>query len=188
MSLHCQLTDSSQTILESDSTLTFLRDFVQRTMPMSLRRFVGASDLLQSVWIRLHRSRQYLQQIDEIQFKNWARCVVRRKIVDCLRRYHLTTSTSTRNPRLTPPAGGRSNYCTDIGPEQILALNEQAGRVLDALSSLPADIREIVTLRYTEELTFSEISNRLSIPTTTCRRRWLEGCEILRERLVGILQ
>lgn len=88
---------------------------------------------------------------------------------------------------LVPRHTRHSQQSQDPETLQLLVLHEQADRLINALADLPDDIQQIVTLRYSEELTFQEIAQRLSLPATTCRRRWLEGCEYLRGRLSDLL-
>lgn len=59
--------------------------------------------------------------------------------------------------------------------------------LIRAVNELPCEVRNIVSIRYVDGLTFEEISERLNIATTTCRRRWLEGCDMLRQRLRCLL-
>lgn len=165
----------------------FLASFIQSTTPVILKRFVGVSDLLQSVWLRIDRSRNLLKDLNEHQFRGWVLCMARRKIIDSLRRYHLTERTRTRDSQRVPGKTRHTDLAQEPEPLQLLALHEQADRLLNALAELPDEIQQIVTLRYSEELTFQQIAQRLSVPVTTCRRRWLEGCEILRLQLSDLL-
>lgn len=165
----------------------FLAAFIQNTTPTTLKRFVGVSDLLQSVWLRIDRSRNLLKDLSEHQFRGWVLCMARRKIIDSLRRYHLTERTRTRDSQRVPGKTSYTDLAQEPEPLQLLTLHEQADRLLQALAELPEEIQQIVTLRYSEDLTFQQIAQRLALPVTTCRRRWLEGCEILRLRLSDLL-
>ena len=165
----------------------FLAAFVRSTLPSTLKRFVGVSDVVQSIWLRVNQKSNILQDLNEHQFRNWILCMARRKIVDSLRRYHLTERTRTRSMHLVPSQTTHTQHTLEPEPLQLLTLHERADRLLDALADLPDEIQQIVILRYSEELTFQQIAQRLRLPVTTCRRRWLEGCELLRERLSDLL-
>ncbi len=56
-----------------------------------------------------------------------------------------------------------------------------AASVLD----LPEHYRQVVFLRYFEELTPSEIARRLDVPASTVRVRLMRGLDLLRDRLQG---
>lgn len=161
----------------------FLAAFIYSTTPNTLKRFVGVSDLLQSVWLRIDRSRNLLKDLNEHQFRGWVLCIARRKIIDSLRRYHLTERTRTRDILHLQSKASYTDVAQEPEPLHLLALHEQADRLLNALAELPEEIQQIVALRYSEDLTFQQIAQRLALPVTTCRRRWLEGCQILRLRL-----
>ena len=164
----------------------FLINFVRRTMPYSLKRFVGVSDLVQSIWLRVQDGRSRFQG-DDVQYRGWVLCIARHRIVDALRRYRLTEKTRERPMNQPVNESCYAIESSEPEPVQMVMAHEQAMRVLEALAELPADLREIVTLRYSEKLTFHEISLRIGMPVTTCRRRWLQACEVIRDKLSDLL-
>lgn len=67
---------------------------------------------------------------------------------------------------------------------------ELRGKVLEALSSLPAEQRLVVELKFYRELKFEEISEALGIPTSTAKSRFYTSLNQLKKKLsrVGDLQ
>ena len=75
-------------------------------------------------------------------------------------------------------------------PEQAM-LNKEATRILEeAVAQLPHDYREAVTLRFWEDLDYSEMAQMLSISEELARWRVHQGRKLLRERLLraGIME
>ncbi len=165
----------------------FLTSFVRTTMPWSLQRFLGASDVVQSVLIRVRLQSHQFQGDSEQQFRSWVLQIARRKIVDGMRRYRLATQ-AEQEQRLSHLARARAVAKKNVPePDECAMAHEQSEMVLDALESLPADIRQVVMLRYTRELTFEQIADELGVSPATCRRRWLNGCQLLKEKMEHLL-
>ncbi|MBL8853454.1 MAG: sigma-70 family RNA polymerase sigma factor [Planctomycetaceae bacterium] len=159
----------------------FLVQFVQTAMPSSLQRYLGSSDIVQSVICRVHKSRDEFRGHSIEQFRAWVLRIARHRIIDGLRRFRLQTSKSTS------PGCFQDQFCeidSSASPLEGLVSHERAEKLLDALEALPSDIQRIVILRYSKEHTFYQIAAELRIPVTTCRRRWEQGCKLLGERLL----
>ena len=58
-----------------------------------------------------------------------------------------------------------------------------AATVTDSLKELDTDLREIITARIWGELSFEEIGDLLGTSSSTAHRRYVEGLELLREKL-----
>lgn len=58
-----------------------------------------------------------------------------------------------------------------------------AATVTEALKELDADFREIITARIWGELSFDQIRDLLGTSSSTAHRRYVEGLELLREKL-----
>jgi len=158
----------------------FLVQFVQTAMPNSLQRYLGASDIVQSVICRVHQNREEFRGQSLEQYRAWVLRIARNRIIDGLRRFHVQT---LENPVHRQLQGRFGEIDTDASPLEGLVSHERAEKMLGALEALPGDIQRIVILRYSKEYTFDQIATELQIPVTTCRRRWEQGCKLLGERL-----
>ena len=69
---------------------------------------------------------------------------------------------------------------------QILAIQQEAGQLKQALSKLKPDQREIIEKAYLGELTHQEISEQTGIPLGTIKSRIRLGLERLRHELSGL--
>jgi RNA polymerase sigma-70 factor (ECF subfamily) len=118
----------------------------------------------------------------ERELRAWLLKILSNQVVDGLRRYlgsekrrlHRETRGESTLRRLPKQAETAS---------QEAALREDAVKLMDAIALLPDEFRDIVQARYLEGLTFPEIAARLSIPVTTCRRRWLEAIDWVRRHM-----
>jgi len=70
-------------------------------------------------------------------------------------------------------------------PSAILEYEENAELIKNAMNELPAEFREILTLRHQEELSYQEIGDILKIPTGTVMSRLARARAKLRECLIG---
>ncbi len=66
------------------------------------------------------------------------------------------------------------------GPLSQLARDEDRGRLLEALEKLSLDDRELLRLRYAEELSRREISEILELPESTVKSRLFQSLKKLR--------
>lgn len=89
--------------------------------------------------------------------------------------------TIARNARIDKLRRGSSKPYDDLddlelasdeadGEDTVIA-NEVAGRVTEALTELPPDQRKIIVMAYIEDLSQSDIADRLSIPLGTVKSR-----------------
>lgn len=74
---------------------------------------------------------------------------------------------------------------TSVGPDEAAVFAEETQQVTAALAELPAEQREVLTLRLHGGLKFKEIAQlqETSVPTVQARYRY--GIEKLRERMSG---
>jgi RNA polymerase sigma-70 factor (ECF subfamily) len=69
-------------------------------------------------------------------------------------------------------------------PEAVALAHDEAVRVQTALAELPDHQREVVVLRYYQELALTEIAGALNIPVGTVKSRLSLGLRRLRSRLM----
>ena len=79
------------------------------------------------------------------------------------------------------PDGHDEEASSDALPDEILSDQERKVRVQQALSVLPADQHEVVSLSYVEGLSHSEIAERLGLPLGTVKSRMRLAYQKIRE-------
>jgi RNA polymerase sigma-70 factor, ECF subfamily len=179
--------------LSLENELTRLRDGdVQAVVPLMERyqhrlyryllRLVWqeatAEDLFQQTWLRvMERIGSYDPSRN---FESWLFTVARNLALDHLRR---NRPESLDEP--LPSGDTRAEWVVDCGPgalEQLLA-EERAGWLLAALADLPAVFREVLTLRFEEEMKIEEIAVVLSVPLGTVKTRLHRAMKHLRRAI-----
>jgi RNA polymerase sigma-70 factor, ECF subfamily len=79
------------------------------------------------------------------------------------------------------PEGHNEEASTDALPDEILSELERKARVQQALTVLPPDQLEVVSLSYIEGLSHSEIAERLKLPLGTVKSRMRLAYQKIRE-------
>lgn len=173
-----------------DSELTRLRDGdVQAVGPLMERyqhrlyryllRLVWqqgtAEDLFQQTWVRvMERIGSYDPSRN---FESWLFTVARNLAMDHLRRHQ---PESLDEP--LPSGDSRAELIPGSGPgalEQLLA-QERAGFLLQSMAELPPIFREVLTLRFEEEMKNEEIAVVLNVPLGTVKTRLHRAMKHLR--------
>jgi RNA polymerase sigma-70 factor (ECF subfamily) len=77
---------------------------------------------------------------------------------------------------------------TDETPETLLAAREIAAAVQAALEALPEDLRQAVTLREIEGLSYEEIAVVMACPVGTVRSRIFRAREAILTRVRPMLE
>ena len=151
-------------------------------------RFLGdydqACDVLQQVFMRFYTSLPNLGT-DE-PFKPWLFQVARNCCVDELRRrkrYAIHFSQLE-----TENSEGETTFLSDMAdpsplPEEIMERHDLQHMLQGAIQSLPPKFRDVVTLRYLAQLSFSEIGSTLNMPEATAKTYFHRAKVLLRKTL-----
>lgn len=142
----------------------------------------AAEELFQETWIRvLERGHQYNQKW---KFESWLFTIARNLVIDRQRRRApqyvdlLTGFDEAENrPELDSP---RHSSAFDS-----LAQREEGERIHAALARLPATFREVLALRFQEDLKLEEIAVVVAAPLPTVKSRLYRGLEAMRQLLEG---
>jgi len=127
-----------------------------------LRNEQDAQDVVQEAYLRAFKS------FDGFHGSNgraWLLAIVRNTSYTLLKKNRAADLTTTFNEDIH--ASGRES----VSPAAILEHAEEAELIKNAMNDLPAEFREILTLRHQEELSYQEIGEILKIPTGTVMSR-----------------
>jgi RNA polymerase sigma-70 factor (ECF subfamily) len=137
-----------------------------------------AEDLFQETWIRvLERGRQY---DGKSKFEAWLFAIARHLVIDLQRR---------RQPRFLDLLDAESDGQPEPGladqPSalELVARRETSERVGAAMTDLPAIYREVLVLRFQEEMAIEEIAEVVAAPLSTVKSRLYRGLEAMRQSL-----
>ncbi len=159
----------------------FLRAFIDSNLPQQLRRFVGASDVLQDVLFAASNHSEAFHGKTSAEYHAWLRRIARNKILDHVR--HYLKPKSTGGEEASHSLFGLGFGGTMDTPSRNMMAEEVASRMLRGIENLPKLHREIVQRRYLDGWTFEQIATAANISITSCRRYWLEAIEILRREV-----
>lgn len=138
-----------------------------------------AEDLFQETWLRvLERGRQY---DGKSPFETWLFAIARHLLIDTLRRKSPASLDALRDPgegapRWEPPAADPSAY-------ELLAGREQEAQMATAVAGVPAVYREVLMLRFQEDLALEEIATLVGAPLSTVKSRLYRGLSALRQQM-----
>ncbi len=149
-------------------------------------RFLGdydlASDILQHVFIQLHTSLNTLRV--EKPLKAWLFQVARNRCLDELRRRRVIHFSEleavNEDEELSILA-----VIPDTGPlpEELAEQSDLQQQLQAAIQTLPVKFRSVVLLRYTAQLSFSEIGQTLKMPEATAKTYFQRAKPLLRAAL-----
>jgi RNA polymerase sigma-70 factor (ECF subfamily) len=139
-----------------------------------------AEDFFQETWIRvLERGHQY---DGKAKFEAWLFAIARHLVIDWQRQKKMQSLDAMTDPEEGAPV----EIADEEGPSPLrLALGrEQKAKVQASLEQVPAIYREVLLLRFQEELKLEEIAKVLETPISTVKSRLYRGLESLK----GVLQ
>lgn len=143
-----------------------------------VRRPAVAEDLFQQTWLKVA---QGIRRYDPRRsFEAWLFAVARNLAIDHLRRY---APESLDEP--LPSGDAVHEVIAGSGPSalELVLSRERAGLLATAISELPAVYREVLTLRFEEEMKLEEIAELLDAPLSTVKTRLRRSLEALRQKL-----
>ncbi|HSE26048.1 MAG TPA: sigma-70 family RNA polymerase sigma factor [Pyrinomonadaceae bacterium] len=152
----------------------------QRPISAYVYRMVGnyesALDLTQEIFIKVYGSlRRYRA---EFKFSTWIYKIAHNCAVDHLRRsstreQSLINGTETDNFEL-PIESSR------LSPEQESERKERRIEIEGVIRALPANYRELIILRHSQDLTYEEIVEVTGLPLGTVKNRLFRAREMMR--------
>ena len=144
-----------------------------------LGRRDGVDDLVQETWLRvLERGSSY---DGHSRFEPWLFRVARNIAVDAMRkRRTLSLDSDDDDGRVRP-----SPTASEPSPFTLSARTEDAERLAHSLQTLEPVYREVLVLRFQEDLSLQEISIVVGAPVSTVASRIYRGLATLRPQFEG---
>src|SRR6266567_3638353 len=140
-----------------------------------------AEDFFQETWIRvLERGHQY---DGKTKFETWLFAIARHLVIDWQRSKKAQSLDALTDPEQEHPLQ-LANENEPSPLHQVLS-QEKEENVQASLEKIPAIYREVLVLRFQEELRIDEMAGMLSIPVSTVKSRLYRGLEALRGVLPG---
>jgi RNA polymerase sigma-70 factor, ECF subfamily len=177
-------TDSEAVRLRSGDldALAVLMERYQHRLYRYLLRIVtqqsAAEDLFQQTWLRvMERIQKYDPQRG---FEGWLFSVAHNLAIDYLRRRQ---PQSLDEPAFSGERHSELAKSRDAGALDWLLSREKTDLILRAITDLPPAFREVITLRFEEEMKLEEIADTLSVPMGTVKTRLHRALKVLKQSL-----
>ncbi len=169
--------------MDPDAAWTDLIGRHRRRLMSLAYRFTGqyqeAEELTQEIIVRVYHQ---LDRFDpRAHFAVWLNSVARNYCID-----HYRSKVRERR-RLLPEEAPleRTPGNARLGPDRLLEQREVRASLLAALEGLSPKLREVVQLRFFQELPYEEICDRLGVPEGTVKSRIHRGRAELKRLLVA---
>lgn len=156
----------------------------QRPISAYVYRMVGnyesALDLTQEIFIKVYSSLDRYRA--EFKFSTWIYKIAHNAAVDHLRR------SATREQSLVVGAeGDQFDLPIESGrlsPEQESEQRERRVEIETVVRALPANYRELIILRHSQDLSYEEIVEVTGLPLGTVKNRLFRAREMMRHQFV----
>jgi RNA polymerase sigma-70 factor (ECF subfamily) len=141
-----------------------------------------AQDLFQDTWVRvLERGSQYSARW---KFETWLLSIARNLVIDNVRRKHPTSFSELEGDDEEAPRFDVADERAEQAFRQIQQ-QQQDQRLAVLLHGLPLLYREVLTLRFHEDMQLDEIAHVLNAPLSTVKSRLRRGLDMLQKKLSG---
>jgi RNA polymerase sigma-70 factor (ECF subfamily) len=158
-----------------------------------LRSKVDIEDLLQEIWMEIHRKIALFRGESEREFLTWVRRVIGAILANQVRHYLGTKCRDLRLERALVDELDQSScalngnlVASESSPSQQAVRREQAVLLADALQELPEDYREVIILRQLEGLSFPDVARRMDRTEDSVKNMWLRALARLRRMLENL--
>ncbi|MDO8287142.1 MAG: RNA polymerase sigma factor RpoE [Rhodoferax sp.] len=161
---------------------------IQRLIGRMVRDVDLVEDIAQETFIRAYRALHQFR--GDAQFYTWLyRIAVNtaKKFLLELKHDPTVSESFLANDDEDETSRKKNEPIADEGPESILAAKEIAAVVNAAMDDLPEDLRQAVTLREIEGLSYEEIATAMNCPVGTVRSRIFRAREAISARVRPML-
>src|SRR4026207_1084406 len=142
--------------------------------------YESALDLTQEIFIKVYNSLSRYRA--EFKFSTWIYKIAHNAAVDHLRR------TATREQSLVVGHDGDPfDLPVESGgpsPEQESERKERRGEIESVVKTLPANYRELIILRHSQDLSYEEIVEVTGLPLGTVKNRLFRAREMMRQQFI----
>lgn len=166
----------------------------QRRIERLIGRMVRDTDLVQDIaqetFLRAYRALHQFR--GDAQFYTWlyriAVNTAKKTLLEMKRDPVLTESALHINSEEDETSGSRNEPISEETPETVLAAQEIAAAVNAAMDALPEDLRQAITLREIEGLSYEEIASAMECPIGTVRSRIFRAREAISAKVKPLLE
>jgi RNA polymerase sigma-70 factor (ECF subfamily) len=167
---------------------SYLLLVADRELGQDLKPKGGASDLVQETFIEAQKDFARFQGKTDAEFLAWLQCLLRHRLANFARHYRKTKKRGLgREMALASGDSSRpglDQLADDIPTPSREAMARESVEALErVLARLPADYRQVIALRYQDELSFEEIGRMMERSAEAVRKLWWRALGRLRDEL-----
>jgi RNA polymerase sigma-70 factor (ECF subfamily) len=163
---------------------------IQRLIARMVRDVDLVEDIAQETFIRAYRALHQFR--GDAQFYTWlyriAVNTAKKSLLELKRDPLLTDSARKSDDDDDETSRSENELREETTPESVLAAKEIAAMVNAALQALPDDLRQAVTLREIEGLTYEEIAQVMECPIGTVRSRIFRARDAISHKIKPLLE
>jgi RNA polymerase sigma-70 factor (ECF subfamily) len=155
-----------------------------------LARLVGSReeglDISQEVFLKVFQA--LTRYNAEYKFSTWIFRIASNAGIDFLRKRRLrTVSLDAPPPGADPDEPPREIASHEPDPQAVLRNAERRRKIDEEIAALPADFRELISLRHFAGLSYEEIAAAKRMPLGTVKNKLFRARAVLKDRLAGEL-
>ena len=162
---------------------------IQRLIGRMVRDVDLVEDIAQETFIRAYRA--LAQFRGDAQFYTWlyriAVNTAKKSLMD-LKRNPTVSENSFKSDDDDETSPVENELTTSETPDAVLASKEIAQIINSALEALPEELRQAITLREIEGLSYEEISEAMNCPIGTVRSRIFRAREAISQKVKPLLE
>ncbi len=170
-----------------------LRRMIGLRLDPALSARVDASDIVQDVLLEAHRRLQDYLRKPGMPFHLWLRHIAKDHIIDAHRHERLAQRRSIdREQSLNATRPGESSldwaaqfFDAEITPASAAMRQEMERKVQAAIQQLDVDDREIILMRYVEQLSNQDVASTLGLSEAAASMRCLRAVRRLQSMLLS---
>ena len=170
-----------------------LRRMIDLRLDPALAARVDASDIVQDVLIEAHRRLQDYLRKPVMPFHLWLRHIAKDHIIDAHRHERLAQRRSVdREQSMNAHRPGESSldwaapfFDQEMTPASAAIRNEMERKVQRAIGQLDEDDREIILMRYVEQLSNQDVASTLGLTEAAASMRCLRAVRRLQSLLLS---
>ena len=163
---------------------------IQRLIGRMVRDVDLVEDIAQETFIRAYRALHQFR--GDAQFYTWlyriAVNTAKKFLMDLKRDITVSEASFKLNDDGDETSMARNEPITDETPESVLAAKEIGNAVNAALESLPPDLKQALTLRELEGMSYEDIAEAMGCPVGTVRSRIFRAREAISAKVKPMLE
>ncbi|MEX2170664.1 MAG: RNA polymerase sigma factor [Pirellulales bacterium] len=166
---------------------------VTRLIPSKVRASVCPDDVLQQTYLNAFRSIGRFESRGEGAFYGWLKVIAERQLMDACRKRD--REQLSEKPAHSPPGGGGNSSLRGLlslvaGDEPIpgdqAMLEEMQAEFQVALARMPENYRQVLVLRYLEDLPLEDVAEKLGLSEGSVRGLCHRARQHLRDELMRL--